>query len=398
MSSPISRRLLSRRVLRFARLSLVAACALGLPAGAAAQSVQATQPAEGKPVERLGPVSVHTAFGGFILGYDVDESGTQGVLAEALTLPNGTHTVAVETFDQATGKILKVVVKEEATKNDYLALGIVGDGVGLIEFEHVTNLFVDQRLYFTMDPIEAGAFTDPWTPPLGVSDIITGVARSQGLSTAAVLGFHNGGNNDTFVLSSDVAANTFGPLILVTDPNFAANHSPTIALDSSNGQAILAALGPNPFGPPRLAKVSLASGAIHTFIGRGIGYVNGLAVDTETGIACTSTEIDFRVEFYDLADESGFTVVLPGAVSQAHSGQDVQLDPIHKLFLVGQPISSTAPEGSSIQVFDEQGHFVESINGLKLPASPALMALNPSHRKGFVIRAPDLNELQSFTY
>jgi hypothetical protein len=379
---------------RIARLLFFAAGAAVLSAGAAAQAVK---PASAPPEPRLD-VTVHTAFGGFILGYDIDESGTQGLLAEALTLPNGTHDVAVETFDQATGKILKVVVQELGSKNDYLALGITGDGVGLVEFEHVTTMFVDQRLYYTMDPIDDGAFTGRWTPPLTVSDIITSVARSQGLSTTAVLGFHNGGNFDTFVLPSDVAANTSGPLILVADPNFAANHAPVIALDSAHNQAILAALGPNPFGPPRLAKVNLATGAIGSFIGVGIGYVNGLAVDSSTGVACTSTEIDFRVEFYDLAAQTGFTVVLPGAVSQAHSGQDVQLDPIHKLFLVGQPISSTAPEGSSIQVFDEQGHFVESINGLKLPASPALIALNPSQRRGFVIRAPDLNELQPFSY
>jgi len=42
------------------------------------------------------------------------------------------------------------------------------------------------------------------------------------------------------------------------------------------------------------------------------GSINGLAVDSEDGIACTTTEVDFRVEFYDLAKETGFAVVLPG--------------------------------------------------------------------------------------
>src|SRR6185295_8706215 len=44
-----------------------------------------------------GDVVVHTALGGFILGYDIDESGGEGLLSEALTLPGGGHNVAVET-------------------------------------------------------------------------------------------------------------------------------------------------------------------------------------------------------------------------------------------------------------------------------------------------------------
>ena len=70
---------------------------LGLFAAAAPAGAQ-SPPASG--------VVVNTHFGGFILGYDIDSTGTEGVLAEALTLPGGTHDVAVETFDQATGNIV----------------------------------------------------------------------------------------------------------------------------------------------------------------------------------------------------------------------------------------------------------------------------------------------------
>jgi hypothetical protein len=85
-------------------------------------------------------------------------------------------------------------------------------------------------------------------------------------------------------------------------------------------------------------------------------------------------------------------------VSQAQSGAAVACDPIHGLFLVGQPMSSTAASGSSIEVFDEQGNFIESVNGLSLVASPTLIALNPRLRFGYVLVASNLNELQSFTY
>src|SRR5204862_494242 len=130
---------------------------------------------------RPGLRTVHTLFGGFILGYDIDQNGDEGILAEALTLADGKHTVAVETFDQVSGKILKVVVQEHDSKNDYLALGVVGDGVGLVEFEHVTNLFVDQRLYFTLNPLSAEQLVNNWMPPLGTNDIIQSVTQSQGI-------------------------------------------------------------------------------------------------------------------------------------------------------------------------------------------------------------------------
>jgi hypothetical protein len=375
------------RVIRVLPPAVVVLLGLLWVASAAAQD---PRPGPGKAV-------VHTAHGGFILGYDIDQTGTEGVLSEALTLGNGNHDVAVETFDQKTGKITKVVIQQNDSKNDFVTFGIVGSHVGLVEYERVKKLFVEKRAYRVMNPISGRRFSGPWTPPLTKNDIIIGVTPSQGASTTAFLAFENGGNNKTFVFSSDVAANTFGPTITLTDPNFFFANSPKIALDSVNNRAVLGTLA-SPFGPPTIATVDLATGAFSKFTGVGIGYVNGIAVDPETGIACTTTEIDFSVEFYDLATQTGFAVPLPGAVSQAQSGADVQFDPIHKLFLIGQPMTSTGGSGSSIQVFDEQGNFIESINGLRLPVSPTLIALHPSQRFGYVLVTPDLTSLQSFTY
>jgi hypothetical protein len=354
------------------------------------------QPEEFQIRPPAGDVFVHTALGGFILGYDIDQAGTEGLLCEALTLSDGKHNVAVETFDQRTGRIIRIVAQETETNNDFVALGIVGQSVGLVEHDLVRRLFVNRRLYGILNPLDSNRLTGRWTPPLTTSDIIIGVSENQGTPTTAFLAFENGGSNSTFVFGSDVAANTFGPLITL-DSHFAFSNSPVMALDSNTNEAVAATLG-NAFGPPILAKVNLDTEAISEFTGVGVGFVNGIAVDSLTGTACTATEIDFSVEFYNLATETGFAVPLPGATSQLYRGEAVASDPIHGLFLVGQPVSSTAPSGSSIQVFDEQGNFVESVNGLSLPASPALIALNPRFRFGYVLVTPALNELQSFTY
>jgi len=358
-----------------------------------------TATAQSDSPRAIGPgnIVVNTALGGFILGYDIDQTGTEGVLSESFALPDGKQNVAVETFDQKTGKIIKIVSQQSDSRNDFVTLGVSGNSTGLTEFEHVTTLFVDKRLYATMHPLSANKFTGNWTPPLTKSDIIGGVAENQGTLNTAVLAFNNGGSFSSFVFSSNIASNTFGPLITLTDPVFGFNDSPVMAYDGATNQAILGASNGCPNCSPTIGVVDLATGVQSEFTGLGFGFINGIAVDAGDGIACTTTEIDFSVEFYDLATQTGIIVPIPGATNQAQSGQDVEFDPIHKLFLVGQEFSSTG-SGSSIQVFDEKGNFVESINGLSLPASPVLIALNPSMRAGYVLVTPALTSLQSFTY
>ena len=365
-------------------------------------AVGAQAQTEGSRQTPIGPgkVVVHTALGGFILGYDVDQTGTEGLLSEALALGDGNADVAVETFDQKTGKIIKIIDEQKDSKNDFVTFGIFGNHAGLVEFEHVTDLFVDKRLYGVSNPLSSNKITGRWTPPFSkATDIIGGAAPTQGSPVTAMIGFENTVNDfNSYVFSSNVAANTFGPVIKVNDTVFDWDNSPVMAMNTATNQAVLG--GSNGcFGcTTEIGLVNLATGQQTSFRGLGFGFVNGIALDSNTGIACTTTEDDFSVEFYDLAKQTGIIVVLPGANNQAQSGLDVEVDPIHKLFLVGQEFSSTAPSGSSIQVFDEQGNFVESLNGFDLPASPAYMALNPSKRAGYVIVTPALTTLQSFTY
>lgn len=353
-----------------------------------------------RPLVGPGNVVVHSAMGGFILGYDIDQTGTEGILSEAVTLGNGHHDVAVETFDQKTGKIIKILAQQSNSKNDFVTLGIFGNHVALTEYEHVSGIFVDQRRYAISNPITSNQFTSEWTPPFHkVEDIISGMSASQGFANTAVLGFKNSNDDfSSYVFSANVAANTFGRVFKVNNPVFDRNTSPALAMNNMTNQAVLG----SSFGcfgcPTEIGMVDLTTGKLTEFPGLGLGIVNGIAVDSNTGIACTTTEDDFSVEFYDLANQTGTIVVLPGATNQSQSGQAVAVDPIHKLFFVGQEFSSTAFGVSSIQVFDEQGNFVESLNGFDLPASPAYMALHPSKRAGYVIVTPDLTTLQSFTY
>ena len=336
-------------------------------------------------------MDVHTALGGFILGYDIDPDGTEGLLSEALTLADGRHDIAIETFDQATGAIVRVLRQEADSRNDYLTLGVFGHA-GLGEFEHVSRQVVDRRSYALVDPVAGNRFTGRWTPPFqGAEDLVTAGAGSFGSPDAVFLGMRNVANDfHSYLFSSNVAANTFGPVIRVEDPVFDWNLSPVVAFYAGANQAVLGgSLGC--FGCANtIARVDLATGTTTEFVGLGTGTVNGIAVDAQTGVVCTTTEDDFSVEFYDLVKGTFRIVVLPNAFSQAQSGGAVAVDPIHKLFLVGQEFSSSALHGSSIQVFDEQGEFVESLDGFRLPASPAPMELNPARSDGNENVTPEL--------
>jgi len=347
-----------------------------------------------------GNVVVHSKFGGTIFGFDIDQNGTEGVLTEGQTLNNGNILNAVETFDQKTGKLIKVVRKTE-TKDEDITLGVVGSSVGLIEHDHVKTIFVTGRSYHIMNPLSANQYTGTWTPGFDANHIIMGVSRNQGTSINAFFVDDNVVNNPhNLVFGSDVASNKFGPMVKMTDPNFTIGVPPVIALDTKRNTAVIAQDFGSPTSVPDIGLVDLTKGKFSHFTGVGFGFVNGIAVDSEDGIACTTTEIDASVEFYDLKTHSGIIVQLPGSGgNQIFSGADVEFDPVHKLFLVAQPVSSTEQGVSSIQVYDTKGNLVESLNGFNFSNAssviPVHIALNPAHRSGFV---DDPAGIRSFTY
>jgi hypothetical protein len=392
-----------------ARLALICVFWLGRPLQAAAQlSGEQVDASRAKAAIGPGTTIVHSKFGGQIFGFDIDQNGTEGVLSEAQDLGGEKVLAAVETFDQATGKILQVVKKLE-TKDDFLTLGIVGTSVGLVEREHVQGIYVSKRIYEELNPLDSNKFTGTWSAPLASNDIILGVSRDQASTTTAVLAFENGGDDTTFVFDSNVGANTFGPLITLTNPVFFFSDSPVMAYDSKTNQAVVAASTGAVGGPPPvIAVVNLTTGKVIEFNGLPgpppyrAGTVNGIAVDSEDGIACTTTELDANVEFYNLKKKTGFSVTLPGATSQLQSGSDVEFDPVNKLFFVAQSVSSTG-SGSSIQVYDTKGNLVESLNGFNFSNEFNVVfthiALHPSNRSGYVDGPdPGVTEIQSFTY
>jgi WD40 repeat protein len=352
-----------------------------------------------------GKTLVHSKFGGQIFGFDIDQNGTEGVLSEALFESNGNVLAAVETFNQKTGQILKVI-SETQTQDDFITLGVVGNSVGLVEHEHVAGFLKVIRSFHTMNPLSSNKFTGLWTPPIGTTHLIepAGVSRSQGEPNVAVFAYDNSGNFIPWVFSSNFAANTFGPVVQIADSFNFGSVPPPMAYDATTNQAILGG-GDGCFGClPVIGLVDLTAGTFSEFTGFGFGFVNGIAVDAADGIFCTTTEDDATVEFYNLSTQTGISVVLPNSGSQQiFSGADVEFDPIHKLFLIAQPVSSSAASGSTIYVYTPNGELKETLNGFNFSNTFNVVAmhiaLHPSQRSGYV-DGPDsgVTEIQSFTY
>jgi hypothetical protein len=186
--------------------------------------------------------------------------------------------------------------------------------VGLIEREHVVSFLHVRRTFPIIDPLDTNKFTGRWAPPINQKHIVSKVSGVLGASDSAVYVMDNSGSFTPLVFTSNVGANTFGPVFGITDQDFTSGGDPGFAYDSQTGQAVLghAMLG-NPFVPGFIATVDLTTGVFSKFRGVGLGDVNGLAVDPSTGTVCTTTEIDFSVEFYNLATKTGFAQPLPGA-------------------------------------------------------------------------------------
>jgi hypothetical protein len=391
--------------------------AVRLEPSSAVRSVPArvTAPAQFRAHPRRGKAGLgkvlSTADGGQIFGWDINQNGDDGVLTTAQDVGTSDFKVSMETFDQNTGKIVKVFKKYTGPRNSYEVDGIFANDVALVtHFIIPKGTIFAKRRYEMMNPVTANRFTGSWTPPIKDLSVLMN-AENQSTTTSVVYAIELQNNDVPDLISSYIAANTFGPVIHLDPAVYSLGNGPQLAQDTATNQAVVAtspSFGAVGGGPPLIAMADLSTGNITSFNGINngpfhAGFVNGIAVDSNTGIAVTDSELNAQVEFYTLATKSGFAVQLPNTTntSQLNSGVAIANDPINGLFLVAQPVSSTAPSGSSIHVYDESGNLVESINGFnfsqRFAVIPIRVAINPHKRIGWV-EAANVNQLQQFSY
>jgi hypothetical protein len=358
-----------------------------------------TAPATAQELSSQSPIGqrfvVQDFYGGQIFGYDVDHFGTEGMLSEAFALPNGSLQIATETFDQTTGRLIAVVEHKSNTQDNFITLGVVGTHIGLREIEHVQGLYVTSRTFNTINPLASNHMNGLWLAPINNTQFLDDVEGAQGNPNVAVM-IESKTCCSRSVFGSNVGANRFGPIITLQDSLFTGGVPPLLAYDSATNQAVLAQAQGAPYSTPKIGLVDLTTRNVTEFNGLGDGFVNGLAVDSSTGIACTTTETDNAAEFYNLATHQGFEILLP--VIGRYSAGLVTVDPVNHLFLITHPVPAAAGQ---IHVYDENGNLIESLTNFTMGPAGAPIALNPSTRTGFIQspgRNNNLSGLQSFTY
>lgn len=400
-----------RRFLKALPLALAVAGVSGCGSGNGFATPGAAAPAAvTKNTGSLGPV-LSTSDGGEIFGFDIDQNGNDGVLASASQTE-----ISVQTFNATNGKITKTLGvltgPPVARGDDYVADGIFDGDVGLVDFQKAgkPGQTPTKDMYHLLDPVTAQRFSGKWTPPVKLFNVLQW-APNQSTTTSVLFGYQRVGSDPSELIVSDVAKRTFGKVISLDADQFSLGTQPQLAQDTVHDLAVMASspsYGAAGGPPPVITTVNLHSGKLKQFSGVncpgsvGCGYANGIAYDSATGVACTTTELDGGVEFYDLAKETGFHELMPNGGGQYYAGGYVASDPVHQLFLIAQPISSTSGSGSSIQVYEENGTLLESINGFGFTDAgdfviPVRISINPKARTGWV-NGPGANQLQEFSY
>src|SRR5215469_4457104 len=138
----------------------------------------AEQPGRDTRVQTFANVIVTPYFGGQILGYDIDPTGSEGVLSEVVNLSNGNVLAATETFYQPSGQIVSVVAKTE-TQDVFVTQGVLGK-VGLVRYQHN-----GQNSYLTMSPVANNKITGKWTPPIKPNYQLGAISANQGSPAVA---------------------------------------------------------------------------------------------------------------------------------------------------------------------------------------------------------------------
>jgi hypothetical protein len=361
----------------------------------------------------LGPI-VTSQFGGQIFGWDIDQNGNDGLLTETVLGQDGVIN-AIETFDESTGKITKVVQKiQRANANvEPVADAIAGSDVGVVDVVRDTiGKSVERDDHFDLlNPVSNGKITKRSKPRQTLNVVPNFFTNNQASSSQIMMALYRNKRGDDAVglYTYDTGANAWGRrqdfprlyLFQNGEPNYA-------AVDATTNEAVIGYLNRSRYNPHESSTfyvIDAATGKhLRSFVGVGLGFPNGMAIDPATDTMCTTTTGDMDVEFYKLSTGKGKAVQIPvlfGGGAETN-GAAVAVDPIHHLFLVAQLNSTFSSNGgSTVIVYDERGKMVEYINGFEFEDNFSVvvphLAVNPSKRTGYV-NGPGLNQLQEFTY
>jgi len=348
----------------------------------------------------LGPV-VTSKFFGEIFGWSIDENGGDGVISEVVGASQPTYTSYVETFDQTSQKVTRVVRKQASGPlgNHELNVDAITTGdVALIDDENDQKNLLRRDTYYVMDPTAGGKITGTWKRPPGKDFLLWDIADQQTnpLSVmAATILDHTISQPPTFeVVVTDLAQNKI-LRVLHAPSGDGVNYPYLVAEDTSTQHAYVPAA--NYSSQTVFIDYDVQTGkTLNDFVAPAFsGPVGGLAIDSSSHMMCTTTGTTYSVQLYDITTKKQtFVGQIPNSVGELQAGSTIAADPINHLFLVEKPSSDRG--GSEIYVYDERGNVVESIAGFNFAPSSSIQLVAKT-RTGWV-DGPNADQLQSFTY
>jgi hypothetical protein len=347
----------------------------------------------------IGPV-LTSKFGGPILGWAIDENGTDGVLTE-VTHISAPYISAVETFNQTRAQVEKIVRKEKSGPEGDRELfvdAIAANDVSLIDGEIARPPKPRKNIFYTMAPVTGNKITGKWTPPPGKGFLIWDIADQQ-VDPVAVMAAtkidHTIAQPPTFeVVETDIATNKVLSVLHAPSKD-GVNYPYFVAEDTETDRAYVPAA--NYHSQTVFVDFDLRSGRVsNKFVAPPFsGPVMGMAIDSATHIMCTTTAQNFSLELYDLkTEQQTFVGQIPNAGGELQAPSSVAADSVNHLFLVEQPDSLLG--GSEIYVYDEKGNLLESLSGFNFIEGSGIQVV-PASRSGYAA-GPGANQLQSFTY
>src|SRR5713101_4832969 len=359
---------------------------------------------EASEVSTITMDGVLAADGGFANnGFGIDQHGNRGFLTSGQQLANGTITTSLETFDQSTNAISKTVGSQNNALFFTNGWGIWGGGVGLFGLFDLTTFASP----FNLLNVANGTIGAAWTPPSPNTLQIGEGAANQVNDHAVFLAFDftaSGNSTAWRLLTSDITANTFGPLV---------DLSPTVA---SMGFPVFSGIGQNTAlnqvstpvadfdnfcGPPTIVTAGLGTGTLSLFAGVTSGFPYGLAVDSITNLAVVPTVCDGIAGIYDLGKKTGFAVNPQGS-NNIYPAIDESRGLIVMDQVVPGDFGLNNNATSSAVVMDEHGN-VLSIHeqfflfNTFLTIGANNLQLNPATRSAYTL-GPGQQQLAPFTY
>src|SRR5712664_856415 len=277
-----------------------------------------TAAGEASEVSSITMDGVLASDGGFANnGFGVDQHGNHGFITSGQQLANGVVATSLDIFDQSTNAILKTVGSQKNALYFTNGWGIWGGGVGLFG---LFDLNTSANAYNLLN-MANGAVGPAWTPPSPDTLQIGEGAANQADDHAVFLAYDfsaPSGNQAWRLLTSDIAANTFGPLIDLS-PAIASMAVPVyvgIGQNTATNQASTAAIDFTNFcGPPTIVTADLGTGKLSSFSGVTSGFPYGMAVDSTTNVAVVPTICDGLAGIYDLGKKTGIAVNAKGSTN-----------------------------------------------------------------------------------